>query len=60
MGRIDQILLPPVWMFDEANVVTYGKYIKISFVTIYTLCHEICFVIIYALLCEEKLSQHFS
>ena len=46
------------------NVATYGKFVlfccKISFVIIYTLCREICFVTIYAFLCGEKLSQNFS
>ena len=46
------------------NVAMYGKFVlfccKISFVIIYTLCREICFVTVYALLCGEKLSQNFS
>ena len=33
---------------------------KISFVTIYALCREMCFVAIYALLCGEKFIQKFS
>ena len=33
---------------------------KISFVTIYALCREMCFVAIYALLCGEKIIKKFS
>ena len=46
---------------DVEIVATYGKFMlfccKISFVTIYALCREICFVAICALLCGEKFIQ---
>ena len=43
------------------NVGTYGKFVLFCCkIIIYTLCREICFVAIYALLCGERLSQNFS